>query len=391
VSRFSSSRRLALAGAIVATLFVTACELATVTVPRTTPTVVVHAVLNPSATTQVVLLERTLTGAATVPDTTFDANDPIVSAGGIPITGATVDIVDSNGVAVRAKEDLTVLANGKGAGVYRVPINGTSLIMGGRYQLRVHTLQGESVSAFTRIPLALVRATGGLSRTINRDHDTLVVRWNTIPATRAYMVRVESPFGPFFVFTDSTAVRLTGDVRNIFAGDLQRLFIPGFRQDINVGAVDPNFYDYYRTNNDPFTGSGIISHIEGGTGVFGSLVLLTTGTLQVIADQTEPGEGRYRLTTVPGQPGNTFASQFQLYIESKPARADLPTALSGRYTTNGRTDGIVGTRVGPTVSLVLVNNQLAWDTVDVFSGDFHGDTLVGTYKKGGAALFVRSP
>ena len=47
---------------------------------------------------------------------------------------------------------------------------------------------------------------------------------------------------------------------------------PGFRQDVLVAAVDSNFYDYYRTNNDPFTGAGIISRLTGGLGLFGSLV-----------------------------------------------------------------------------------------------------------------------
>ena len=101
-----------------------------------------------------------------------------------------------------------------------------------------------------------MRSVGGLSRTINRDHDTLFIQWNRTTAARSYMVRVESPFGPFFLFTDSTAVRLTPDLRNIFSNDFERVFIPGFRQDIVVGAVDSNFYDYYRTNNDPFTGPG---------------------------------------------------------------------------------------------------------------------------------------
>ena len=77
------------------------------------------------------------------------------------------------------------------------------------------------------------------------------------------------PYGPFFLFTDSLHVRLTGDLRNLFAGDLQRVLVPGFHQDIVVAAVDSNFYDYYRTNNDPFTGGGIISRVKGGSACSG--------------------------------------------------------------------------------------------------------------------------
>jgi hypothetical protein len=381
------------AAGIAMTVLVTACELGTVDVPRTTPTVVVHGVLNPSSSTQVVLLERTLTGTKNIPDTSFDSTDPIVSAGGIPITGATVQLVDSTGRLFQATEDLKTLANGKGAGVYRFALPGTSLVLGSRYELRVRTTQGENVTAFTRIPQASGRAFGALSRTVNRDHDTLFIQWIRATAARSYMVRVESPFGPFFLFTDSTAVRLTPDLRNIFSNDFERVFIPGFRQDIVVGAVDSNFYDYYRTNNDPFTGAGIISRVEGGTGFFGSLVSLNNGTLTVIADQTEPNEGRFRFLT--NLSTNTFASQFVLYVESKPARDGLPIALTGRYTTslpNSRSDGIVGQQLGTTITLALISNQLAVDTAEVFIGELKGDTLSGSYRKsGGSATFVRSP
>ena len=41
---------------------VASCSLGEVTVAKTTPVIVVHSVLNPSATNQVVLVERTLSG-----------------------------------------------------------------------------------------------------------------------------------------------------------------------------------------------------------------------------------------------------------------------------------------------------------------------------------------
>jgi len=355
------------AAGVAMTVLVAACELGTVDVPRTTPTVVVHGVLNSSSSTQVVLLERTLTGTVNIPDTSFDASDPIASAGGIPILGASVQLITPTGAVVTGAVDAS--SSGKPSGVYRFLLPGSALVLGGRYELRVRTQQGENVTAFTRIPQAPVRAVGALSRTINRDHDTL--------------------------FIHSTTVRLTPDLRNIFSNDFERVFIPGFRQDIVVGAVDSNFYDYYRTNNDPFTGAGIISRVEGGTGFFGSLVSLNNGTLTVTADQTEPNEGRFRLLTAPDQTTNTFASQFVLYVESKPARDGLPIALTGRYTTslpNARSDGIVGQQLGTTITLALISNQLAVDTLEVFSGQLRGDTLSGGYRKsGGSATFVRSP
>jgi len=376
----SATRLLGVGGAIA----LASCELGTITVPKTTPSIVVHAVLNANATSQVILVERTLTGAIPVHDTSFNAADPIVSDGGIPVTGAQVEIIDSAGTARPAVEDLSVSTNGTGAGVYRVVLPG-GLRLGARYQLHIVTPQGEQVTAFTRVPFPEFASTGALSRTFNRDHDSLVVQWKRAAAARAYALRIESPFGPFFLFTDSLSFHMNGDLRNLFASDLPRVFVPGFRQDVLIAAVDSNFFDYYRTNNDPFTGSGIISRLNGALGMFGSMVTLNSGTLSVVADQTEPIEGRYRVTSATGD-ATSFVSTITLYVESPPAKGatDATTALSGRYTSvgpNPRTDGIIGRMKGNTVSFALLANQLAGDTVDVFTGTLDGATLSGKYKR----------
>lgn len=367
-----------------------ACDLGTVIVPRTSPAVVVHAVLNASAPNQVVLVERTLTGAITIPDTTFNPDDPIVSAGGIPVSGATVEISDSTGATFTGIEDNTVLPHGEGAGVYRVPLGGALLQRGQRYMLHVHTAQGEDLTAFTRVPSPSVSSTGGLTRTFNRDHDTLLVSWSASAATRAYALRIESPFSPFFLFTDSLHFRLTGDVRNLFAEQLQHVFIPGFRQDMLVAAVDSNFFDYYRTNNDPFTGTGIISRVKGGLGLFGAMVVLSSGTLTVTADQADPIEGRYRASAADP---NTPAT-LTLYVESPAARAGQPTSLSGRYVTPGpaaRADGLVGRLDGTSVTIALLLNQSITDTLDVFTGEFDGkNTITGQYRgRAGTVVFTK--
>jgi hypothetical protein len=256
------------------------------------------------------------------------------------------------------------------------------------------TPQGEQVTAFTRVPFPEFASTGALTRTFNRDRDSIVVTWKRAVAARAYALRIESPFGPFFLFTDSLGYHMNGDLRNLFASDLPRVFIPGFRQDVLIAAVDTNFFDYYRTNNDPFTGSGIISRLNGALGLFGSMVTLNSGTLTVVADQTEPIEGRFRVTSATGDAA-TFISTLNLYVESPPAKgaADATTALSGRYTTggpNGRTDGIIGRLTGNSVSFALLANQLAGDTVDVFTGTLDGTTLSGKYKKRtGEVVFVK--
>jgi len=388
VFRFTSRVASVALSALVA---VSGCELEKVAVPQSTPSVVVHAVLNPSAVDQVIFLERTLTGARGTGDHTFDPNDPIETAGGVPITNALVEISDSSGAVVKGSETPVAGATVNGPGVYHVPILGPTLRLGGRYKLHVHTAEGEDVTAFTRIPLPEVTTTGGLTRTFNRDHDTLTISWDKAPKARAYAMRVESPFSPFFLFTDSLHVRLTGDLRNLFAGDLQRVLVPGFHQDLLVAAVDSNFFDYYRTNNDPFTGAGIISRINGGLGLFGSLVTLTNGTLTVIADQTEPIEGRFRVQAPVDSA--TPVSSFNLYVESPAISSDAPAALSGRYVTTGpnpHIDGLIGRMKGNDVAIAFLANQLAADTVAVFVGQLSNGVLKGQFTGSGvAATFAK--
>lgn len=400
MSRFTSNPagRFALASSLVLATALASCEIGKVTIPSNSPDVVVHAVLNSGAISQVVLLEQTLSGVATVPDTNFDGNDPIASAGGLPIFGATVDVLDSTGRAFRGIEDQVTSSGGvqRGTGVYRVPLAGSALVLGARYQLRIRTTDGKNVTAFTRVPRADIRSTGALTQTMNRDHDILNVTWTPANSTRTYAIRIETPYGPFFLFTDSTRLRLSGSLRNLFADQLQHVFIPGFRQDVLVAAVDSNFYDYYRTNNDPFTGSGIISRIDGGLGMFGSLVTMTSGTVSVIADRTAAPEGRYRFLPALSPGVSTITQDMTIYVESPSAGPGLPVALSGRYTAavGGRIDGILGQEQDGVITLWFLNNQLEARKAQTFIGRLHGDTLVGSYQRGtntGPAYFLRTP
>src|SRR4051812_29926211 len=83
VSRFSSSRGALFACLATALVFAASCRFDEITIAKTTPTVVVHAVINPAVSQQVLYLERTLTGLVTVKDSAFDPSNPIATAGGI--------------------------------------------------------------------------------------------------------------------------------------------------------------------------------------------------------------------------------------------------------------------------------------------------------------------
>jgi hypothetical protein len=346
------------------------------------PQIVVHAVLDPGTQEQEVLVERTLSGAVDVrDDMRFDSDDPINSGGGIPVSGAEVTITGPDG-PIRGVEALVPgRPSNYASGRYIVtlgpgPVPGAPpLRRGVRYELRVRTPDGAVVTGTSIVPdFPPVGASTRLDL-FNRDRDSVRVTWRSVRGARSYLLRAETPFGAFLLFTDSTQITLKGDLRNYFASSLERVFIPGFRQRVTVAAVDSNFFDYFRSRNDPFTGSGIINNLEGGIGVFGAAVNVATRTLDVVQDVREPAfEGLWdvAVTTRP------IAEVLRVYIETP----GDPAALSGWYArtrTAGSFEGMVGSRTKERVVLEFLSNQAAVDTLAVFSGEQRGDSLVGAF------------
>ncbi len=79
------------------------------------------------------------------------------------------------------------------------------------------------------------------------------------------------------MFTD-TSVVLPGTVRD---QDGNVVFVVGQTHQLAISAVDSNYYDYYRTASDEFTGTGVINRLHGALGVFGSIVPLMSRTIVV--------------------------------------------------------------------------------------------------------------
>jgi hypothetical protein len=48
-----------------------------------------------------------------------------------------------------------------------------------------------------------------------------------------------------------------------------------------VIAVDENYFDYYGRTSDLLAARGLVMHLEGGIGVFGSVVTVATQTIVV--------------------------------------------------------------------------------------------------------------
>jgi len=359
---------------LVSLVVLAGCELSAVDVAPPTATVVVHAVLNPDAAEQVLLVESSLTGRATINDTVrFNASDPIRTAGGVPISNADVRLLpDADTVGVQATESQL---NGRGTGRYVVPRATLAIVPGRAYRLRIRTVEGLTVTGETLVPSAPADWVPGVATisapvALSRSTDTLRLSWPSVANVRTYAIRVETADGPWFLFSDSTRFALPGTSRNFFAGGLPALWYPGFIQPLSVVAVDRNFYDYNRSGNDPFGGTGLISSVRGGLGLFGSVRMLVRRDVTVTDRDRVPLDARWVGTTGAGA-----LTELDLWLETP---GPTISSVSGRVlTTPGRF--VVGTLEGDALRLITLNGISRADTLSVFTGRLSADAMTGSY------------
>ena len=363
-----------LVGGLLATLLLAACESTPVEVASPAAAIVVHAVLNPDVAEQVVLVESSLTGRVDINDgLPFDALDPIRTAGGSPISGADVRLLaDGDSVGVQATE---TLVRTRGTGRYVVPRAALALQPGRRYRLRVRTVDNREVTGETLMPGAPPGWTPGAGAVatpvaFDRSRDTLQLRWSAVRDARTYAIRIETPYGPWALFADSTQFTLSGGLRNYFAPGLPSVWFPGFVQTATVVAVDANFYDYNRSGNDPFGGTGLISSVRGGLGLFGSVVNMLRREVSVTERTRFPLDARWR-----GVTGAGATVEMDLWVD---VEGPTVSSVSGREVTGVRRS-LLGTLRGESLRLVTLAAGSSADTVSVLTARLAGDSLVGSY------------
>jgi hypothetical protein len=385
------TRRAARAALAASLLAVASCELASTTIPRADPQLVVHSILYPGNLTQYVLVEESLTGAVTVVDSgPYDPSNPIRSGNGVPVSGAIVRITSPEGVVLTGTESRR---DGRGTGVYEVrPVFPPGFQGGKRYQLSV-SAGGRTVTGSTVIPIANLSFTEP-TVSFNRDRQSVSLPIKDVSLARAFWVRVEAPIFPYSLFTLDQTISIDGDARNFFTEELIHLFHPGFLQAITVAAVDSNVYDYYRSGNDPFTGTGLINNLTGGIGLFGSAVVVERRVLDVTQDPTgDPIEGRFTRRGGP-TPNPSRVNEVTLYLSAR-GNQGTPDQITGLYLRG--TDNpplrsaIFGIRDGNVLDLKLLteNSTSQWTTN--FVGVARGDSLIGSFQgQGGSVIFVRA-
>jgi hypothetical protein len=373
------------------------------------PRIVVNAVLNAGAAEQVLLVERTLThGRQCTEDLVVrddamacadDPADPIASTGGEPISGALVVVYGPAGDSAVALEDLAWRGDGKGAGVYRF-VNSAldaserlgaeaslAIVPGERYRLVVSTPLG-TVTAATTVPLA----TAGPAEprlAFNVERGDFARRFSgTAAGAAGYLVVLDAATGrarrlfdrPVTVAAFS-ATMVAGD--ETVPGSDDRLAVslyPGLPSDASVGAVDSNFRRALRAGDDedPLSSENPGSSIEGGVGVFGSVVPLSSLRLDVVSFVDEPLEGRYEFVTGPIE----APSELRLFA--------YRGGLSGSFLPGDvATAALFGTRgTEPPLRLEFFSDRFRLARVGLFEGRFVSGELRGTFLAAGAATSV---
>jgi len=224
---------------------------------------VVHAVLDWHAVTQTVLVYRARTGVPNAVEGGDVSDDE-------PVSDAQVTITTPDGVTLRN----WLLATPSGEccvpGTYTFPDSLTEswLKAGGTYTLLIRTPSGEEVTGTTTIP-GPAHPIQEPSRFFFRARDTLRLAWPSVPGAASYEVIIRIPrFNAEYRTFSDTAFVIAGTALTI-AGD--EIFERGEDASVVVSAVDVNYYDYYRSQSDPFAGAAP-SHLDGAVGVFGSIV-----------------------------------------------------------------------------------------------------------------------
>jgi len=375
--------------ALAAALLAIGCRFDEKAIGPSPEQIVVHAVLDPGRFAHRILLERTLTGRVGISDRIpFDSLDPIRSHGGSPESGATVIVYGPAGDSAVAQERLAV-SDGQGTGMYefvnRADANNDGpaspavvLAPGATYRLHISTIDGRVLSASTTIPAGVSAFRDQSLRIFNRDRQSLFLFWDAVAAAARYEIAASSPNGAFSIFVDSLEFAVTGSLKNTRTGSLGDVFLPGFMQDLTASAVDQNYFDYYRSRNDVFSGRGLLNHVEGGLGVFGSIVVLRFIRLDVTADFDHRLEGIYDRLSGPGP------RWIRLFVVSDDVARQT---LSGNYEGSGLyAPGAIGTVRGDSVSLALLRGQSAHDTVMTIDGVLDAGRLRGRVRGGGSSV-----
>jgi hypothetical protein len=356
-----------------------ACEFGKITIPAGDPIVVVEAVMRPDLPRQWILVEQTLTGTVAADSGRIEIPG---HAPPLPLRGAAVDVVnhtypeDPCGATIFTEQARTPGT----PGVYWGPPGCPTMRPGDTLELVVRVPDGTTVRGTTEVPgvEAFTLRVGGDSVVmpgpdllLNRDLDTLAAAARAVAGRvlqlEARRVEVGGTTSPGFWFVlDSLAMSVPGDLPDLFTGfredtsgipdEFPPVFAAGRRYAVTLSVADSRYFDFVRSGNIPPSGRGFINWLEGGIGVFGSMVAATSA-VRVVGLVDDGREGAYRLSgelsSVPVDVG------LEMYVAHAGADSTVLSSFVGGTWVEGPIDESAdGFLVGDSLTLTIVQ-QLA--------------------------------
>lgn len=315
------------------------CDLTEVTVPTGEQVVVVQAIMRPDQDIQSVFVEYSLAGQRDL------------ASGGrrLAINGAVVTVTNHTRSRPGCTGPIQFINIDRDAGRYASPAGCPMLETGDALELNVRTREGEEVTGTMNVPgmrgmivtlndTALASGTGQFR--LNRDNDTL--RFNVERGSgRGLLVELQPLIGlvnfgsrtSFFV--DTMSLRLFGNLSFDFDDAADPLFRAGRFTTVSVGIMDENFFRFFQTRNDPFTGRGFDNRLEGGLGVFGGLDPRFF-RVRAVGDIDDPREGIYRLKGMLGN--NSLDLSLELYLVDNEVNTQFSAFVTGTFPGQGELD-----------------------------------------------------
>jgi hypothetical protein len=370
------------------------CEIASTAAPAIDQRAVVHAVLNPTATQQVIIVEKTMR-SITVTNNGPSSYQPITDARVViygPRGDSAVGVRSTTGDPGRYRIQSVTIADGSPG---TADPNVLRLRPGERYRLRVETSLGV-VTGETTVPVG--GPLDALRRSFNVDRDTLRLNSSAVRNVAGYLLRLETQFGSQEKFTtsaDKPLVLPLAQVQVLPADDawlfswIRPLIYPGLPETFVVVAVDSNYFRYYEAGFDPFGDDTRGNSLTGGVGMFGSVATVMNKTLDLVADVDSLIEGAWEgdATSVT-MPLNLTLYSSPYFPGGRPTGTNTISGTGRLF--NGRTLDAFGTVernvvavrfVDPTGGLqdTNANGQLSADGILVLTSTRTGERA--TYRK----------
>lgn len=362
-------------GWLSAVLLASACEFGEITIPAEDPIVVVQAVMRPDRPQQWILVEQTLTGVMVVDSSRIEIP---ADAPQLPLRGAAVDVVNRTfpGDPCGATRFTEEAGSAVTPGVYWSRPGCPTMRPGDTLELTVRAPDGSTVRGTTEVPgvEAFTLRVGGDSVVmpgsdlqLNRDVDTLhaAARATVGRALQLEVRRMEAGTGTtpgFWFVVDALGMAVPGDLPDLFTGfredtsgipdEFPPVFAAGRRYEVTIGVADARYFDFVRSGNIPPSGRGFINRLDGGIGVFGSMVAATS-PVRVVGVLDDAREGTYQVS------GELRGVQVEVNLELYVARAasdssDLSSFVEGTWVEGAIDESADGLVVGDSLVLAIL-------------------------------------